>query len=84
MAELRYPGLAEHEEVHSNLLSQLNLFIAQINRGQEDPLEILPQLVTWVVNHVASHDLKIAEYVRSSAYRPIAEESYALYIRTLE
>ncbi|MDD2699812.1 MAG: bacteriohemerythrin [Sideroxydans sp.] len=84
MAELRFPGLVEHELVHSNLLCQLNLFIAKINREQEDPEEILQQLVFWVVNHVLSHDMKIAEYLKSSTYRPIAEESYALYIRTFD
>ncbi|GAB5606121.1 bacteriohemerythrin [Sideroxyarcus sp. TK5] len=81
MAELRYPGLADHERIHSELLGQLNVFIAKINRKQETPEDILPQIVTWVANHVVSEDLKIAEYVKSSSYRPIAEDCYALYLK---
>ncbi|MBU4045006.1 MAG: hemerythrin family protein, partial [Gammaproteobacteria bacterium] len=81
MSELRYPGLADHERIHSELLGQLNVFIAKINRKQETPEDILPQIVSWVANHVVSEDLKIAEYVKSSSYRPIAEECYALYLR---
>lgn len=84
MAELHYPGLLEHERIHSELLAQLNVFIAQINRNQEAPQTILPQIVTWVANHVVSEDLKIAEYVKRSSFRPIAEESYALYLRHYE
>ncbi|MEW5904998.1 MAG: bacteriohemerythrin [Pseudomonadota bacterium] len=84
MAELHYPGMAEHERIHSELLAHLNVFIAKINRNQETPQDILPQIVTWVTNHVVSEDLKIAEYVRRSAFRPIAEESYALYLRHYE
>ncbi len=80
MAELHYPGLEAHERIHSELLAQLNVFIAQINRKQQTPQEILPQIVTWVANHVVSEDLKIAEYVKRSTFRPIAEESYALYL----
>ncbi|MDD2700251.1 MAG: bacteriohemerythrin [Sideroxydans sp.] len=84
MAELRYPGLADHERIHSELLAVLNVFIAQINRKQEAPEDILPQIVSWVANHVVSEDLKIAEYVRNSSYRPIAEECYALYFKRYE
>jgi hemerythrin-like metal-binding protein len=84
MAELHYPGLADHERIHSELLAVLNVFIAKINRKQETPEEILPQIVTWVTNHVVSEDLKIAEYVKSSSFRPIAEECYALYFRKYE
>jgi hemerythrin len=84
MAELRYPGLADHEHIHSELLGVLNVFIAQINRKQEAPEDILPQIVSWVANHVVNEDLKIAEYVKSSAYRPIAEDCYALYLKHYE
>jgi len=84
MSELRYPGLADHERIHSELLGQLNVFIAKINRKQETPEDILPQIVTWVANHVVSEDLKIAEYVKNSTYRPIAEDSYGLYLRHYE
>ena len=84
MAELRYPGLEDHERIHSELLGVLNVFIAKINRQQEAPEDILPQIVSWVTNHVISEDLKIAEYLKSASYRPIAEESYALYLRHYE
>jgi hemerythrin len=84
MAELRYPGLEDHERIHSELLGVLNVFIAKINRKQEAPEDILPQIVSWVTNHVVSEDLKIAEYVKKSAFRPIAEECYALYFKRYE
>ena len=84
MAELHYPGLADHERIHSELLGVLNVFIAKINRKQETPEDILPQIVTWVANHVVSEDLKIAEYVKKSSFRPIAEECYALYLKRYE
>ena len=84
MSELRYPGLADHEKIHSELLGVLNVFIAKINRKQEAPEDILPQIVNWVANHVVSEDLKIAEYVKNSAYRPIAEDCYALYLKRYE
>lgn len=84
MTELHYPGLANHERIHSELLGVLNVFISKINRKQETPEDILPQIVSWVANHVVSEDLKIAEYVKGSSYRPIAEDSYGLYFRRHE
>lgn len=84
MSELHFPGLEDHERIHSELLGVLNLFIAKINRKQEAPEDILPQIVSWVANHVVSEDLKIAEYVNNSSYRPIAEDCYALYLKRYE
>lgn len=84
MSELHYPGLADHERIHSELLGVLNVFIAQINRKQETPEDILSQIVSWVTNHVVSEDLKIAEYVKNSTFRPIAEDCYGLYLRRYE
>ncbi|BBE51706.1 Bacteriohemerythrin [Ferriphaselus amnicola] len=81
MAELHYPELRQHEKIHSELLSQLNIFIAKINRQLESPEDILEVIHTWVANHVVSEDMKIAQFVRESQFRPIAEDCYALYLR---
>jgi hemerythrin-like metal-binding protein len=81
MSELHYPGLLSHEKIHSDLLSQFNVFIAKINRRQEFPEDILAVIHKWVANHVVDEDLKIAEYVRGSEFRPIAEECYGLYLK---
>jgi hemerythrin len=79
MSELRYPDLLDHEKIHSNLLSQFNVFIAKINRKEEFAENILP--VIHAASHVANEDLKIARYVGNSEFRPIAEECYGLYLK---
>lgn len=81
MSELKYPALKEHELIHSQLLSQLNVFIAKINRNQELPEDILDTIHSWVANHVVSEDLKIAQHLKKSEFRPIAEECYGLYLK---
>lgn len=81
MHELRYPGLEEHEKTHSELLSQLSLFIAKINRHQELPEDTLDVIHTWFANHVVSQDLKIANHLKKSEFRPLAEECYGLYLK---
>lgn len=81
MAELGYPGLSEHEKIHSELLVQVNVYIAKINRKQEFADDVLEALHTWFAHHVVGEDLKLAEYVRTSKMRPIAEEYYGLYLK---
>lgn len=81
MAELGYPELREHEKIHSELLSQVNVYIAKINRKQAFPDDVLATLHSWFANHVVNEDLKLAEYVRNSTMRPIAEEFYGLYLK---
>lgn len=81
MAELRYPNLLDHEKIHSELLSQFNVFIAKINRKQEFAEDILPLIHAWIASHVLHEDMKIAEFVGNSKFRPIAEECYGLYLK---
>lgn len=81
MAELRYPQLLDHEKIHSELLSQLNVFIAKVNRKQELAEDVLPMIHAWVASHVAHEDLKLAKFLGNSEFRPIAEACYGLYLK---
>lgn len=76
MAEIYYPELAAHEEVHSHLLAQLDVLSRRINIDQTNPEEVLDFLWRWLSGHIEHDDRKIAEHIRSNARLTLSQESY--------
>ncbi len=80
MHEIGYPAADDHALIHSDLLGQLDMAIAKIAHHKEFPEDLLFFLNKWLIQHVVQDDLKIAEYCRDSAKRPIGEHLYAEYL----
>lgn len=81
MREVGYPELARHEAIHSGLLSQLEVVISRISQKREFPDDLLFFLNNWTITHIGLEDQKIADYVRDSESRPIAEIIYPHFLR---
>ncbi len=80
MHEIGFPGVGEHALIHTDLLLQLEMMLAKISHHKEFPEDLLYFLNKWLVQHVVAEDMKIAEYVRNAAKRPIGEELYEQYL----
>ena len=80
MSEIGYPGLQDHAAIHTELLAKLDVALAQINQREEFPDDLLYFLNQWVTEHVATEDLKIADFARNSRKRPIGEDLYREYL----
>lgn len=80
MHELGYPEVTEHALIHADLLMQLDLMLAKIHHHKEFPEDLLFFLNKWLIQHVVTEDLKIAEYVKLSKSRPIGENLYSEYL----
>ena len=80
MHEVDYPDVDNHALLHTDLLMQLDMMIAKISHHKEFPDDLLHFLNKWLVQHVATEDLKIAEYLRQSAKRPLGEGLYHEYL----
>ncbi|MCI1966777.1 MAG: hemerythrin family protein [Oscillospiraceae bacterium] len=66
--EIGYPARKEHRKIHNDMVS----YVVNIARQyEEDPgnEQLIQQfggkLLAWLINHVASEDQKIADFVRS-------------------
>jgi hemerythrin len=82
MSEVEYPGLAEHEVLHSNLLNELSGMVAKLHQQREFPDDVLSFLNDWLINHIGAEDQAVAEYIRSAEQRPVAEDIYLQYLLT--
>lgn len=61
-----YPGYEEHREIHENFKQEIREFKQEFEEKDFDEellMEFSGRLLTWLINHVASEDQKIAEYV---------------------
>ena len=81
MREVGYPELSRHEAIHSHLLQQLEVLISRMSRRREFPEDLLFFLSNWTIRHIGLEDQKIADYVRESEARPIAEAIYSHFLR---
>ncbi|MBW8078417.1 MAG: hypothetical protein GJU76_10165 [Gallionella sp.] len=80
MHEIDYPEAGEHALIHTELMMQFDMMVAKISHHKEFPEDLLYFLNKWLVQHVAVEDLKIAEFARHSAKRPLGEELYRQYL----
>jgi hemerythrin-like metal-binding protein len=80
MYEVGYPALAEHQKIHSDLLTELNLMVSRMSQHREFPDDLLSFLNDWLIKHIGEEDQKIALYAKSSEQRPIGEDIYAQYL----
>lgn len=80
MHEVGYPDTEHHELLHSRLLSQLEVTIGRVNKKKELPEDLLYFLNHWIIEHIAREDKKIANYVKQSLKRPVAESIYHEYL----
>ncbi len=83
MHEVAYPDVAHHEVLHSRLLAQLEVTIGRVSKKRELPDDLLFFLNKWVLEHIAREDQKIANFVRNSDKRPVAELIYAEYLEPM-
>ncbi len=63
-----YPGYEEHHEIHENFKQEVFDFQKEYrnNDYNEDfVMEFSGRLLTWLINHVASTDQKIGDYINS-------------------
>lgn len=63
MISVAYPGYLEHEQMHSHLLSELSMKIAEANRDERCARQVLEFLYRWLLGHIASEDKKIMAHV---------------------
>ena len=80
MHEVDFPEVDTHSLMHTDLLMQLDLMISRIAHHKEYPDELLHFLNKWILKHLATEDLKIAEFLRQSAKHPIGEGLYKEYL----
>ncbi len=80
MREIGFPLLEQHAQIHTGLLLQLDHALANIHHHREFPDDLLFFLNKWLMFHVTHDDLKIAEYMKSGAKRPIGESLYDDYL----
>ncbi len=84
MREIGYPRLHEHEHLHSQLLSQLDVLIARLGRRKEFPDEILYFLNTWLMAHIGKEDKPISQHILTTSHSPLGATAYAEYFPVLQ
>ena len=80
MLETDYPGFEVHQKIHTGLMTELNVMIARVVAHREYPEELLSFLNQWLINHIGTHDQRVAEHVKNSKERPVAEQVYSKYL----
>jgi hemerythrin-like metal-binding protein len=77
MLEIGFPDYAAHEQVHSNLLSQLEVVGGRINLGLADSEDVLSFVWNWLQGHVLHQDIEIAKFLAKNQHSTLAHSSYA-------
>ncbi len=80
MHEIGYPQVAEHAQIHNTLLIDLQVELSKIRYHSAFPDDLMAPVYAWFNNHVVEEDLKVAEFAKTSAQRPIGEELYPQYL----
>lgn len=81
MREISYPALYHHANTHWHLLSELDHWIRKVNDGNEPPVSLLQSVSAWLLGHIRGDDARLADYIRQSGNRALAESEYGLYLR---
>lgn len=69
MMQVGYPDYMQHEQMHSHLLSELSMKIAEANHNDKCAPEVLEFLYRWLLWHIAKEDKRIMAYVSKRADR---------------
>lgn len=67
-SSIGYPGFAQHHMIHEAFTDEVAEFgekFANDPNNEELVQQFAGKLLAWLINHVASSDQRIAEYVRS-------------------
>jgi len=67
MRDHGYPDVAHHEQLHGNLLKELNYKVSQLEFGDIDSREFVRFLKDWFLGHTAEEDRKIGLFVKRHA-----------------
>ncbi|MFC1673312.1 bacteriohemerythrin [Pseudomonadota bacterium] len=65
MRKIKYPGLAEHRAIHTELVSELDDIIDEFKASNSHELsnKTLQFLEDWLTQHIMIEDRKIGKYV---------------------
>ncbi len=65
LAQVNYPLLDEHKEIHLNLMEQVYEFQKQIaSEGENLRTDLYKFLRDWLINHILDEDMKYGEYLK--------------------
>lgn len=67
MKRLEYPAMASHQAQHEGLISRLSEVAARIANGTLDHQVLETFLSDWLLNHIATSDIKLAAYIHTHA-----------------
>jgi hemerythrin len=69
MRECNYPGLANHEEIHGEMLHKIHDICSRLSNGVGNPEEILQFLQKWLFSHILLEDSHIADWIRDHQFK---------------
>jgi hemerythrin len=65
MRESEYPGIAEHKQRHTKLVSQIVKILKDLKRGESiTAIQLIQILKAWLVDHIMLEDKKIGEHLK--------------------
>jgi hemerythrin len=77
MERLKFPGLAEHKEEHTNFVKKVLEEVRDFESGKNFvPNAFVRFLRDWIVHHIAITDIKYAEYIRILKRRGILQNFF--------
>ncbi|MGM0471238.1 MAG: bacteriohemerythrin [Bacillota bacterium] len=65
-----YPNFEEHHQIHEEFKEEIADFRQKFSGGNYDEellMEFSGHLLTWLINHVANEDQKIADYINNQS-----------------
>ncbi len=74
MQEIRYPGLAKHQQDHKELVDKVKKFQRDIYKHRTvTPQMLLEFLREWLLNHILRVDMDIRDFIREKERRRMME-----------
>ena len=81
MLEIDYPEFLEHEQVHSQLLSQIDLLASRINHGLDNPEDSMAFIWLWLEGHIEHHDKDLGKYMQRQQKVTLTQSSFDTIFR---
>ncbi|MCK4503216.1 MAG: hemerythrin family protein, partial [Desulfuromonadales bacterium] len=70
MAEYHFPGLAEHQKIHQDLIAEIQIFKQKATAGTEElAKELLTFLRGWLLEHILKIDKEYGAFLESRGGR---------------
>ncbi len=67
LSKYKYPGLAEHKKVHSDLIDEINEFDMRLDiEGSGIKKDLFIFLKSWLTSHIMGIDKKYSEYLNKN------------------